>query len=275
LGHRKRGRLRVLSHELARLHPELDTPDAEIASGHVLVDGRIITNPRSLVPPAAAIVVRQERELRGELKLRAALSAFEVDVSGRVCLDLGAAAGGFTRALLNARAARVYAVDAGHGQLLGSLRNDTRVVNLERVNLGELDRTLVPEPVEVVTIDLSYLAIADAAPQLETLEIGAEAELIALVKPMFELGLAASPTDADELRAAVEAAQRGLQRTGWRTVDTIRSPLEGARGAIEFFVRACRALRPSGPSARSSAPPSRGGPPARTRAPTRRAGHGG
>jgi 23S rRNA (cytidine1920-2'-O)/16S rRNA (cytidine1409-2'-O)-methyltransferase len=265
----------VLAHELVRLHPELESPDAEIASGHVLVDGRVVTNPRSLVPPTASIVVRQERELRGEVKLRAALSAFDVNISGRVCLDLGAAAGGFTRALLAAGAARVYAVDAGHGQLLGSLRNDARVVNLERVNLGDLDRTLAPEAVDVITIDLSYLAIADAAPQLEPLEISAEAELIALVKPMFELGLAAPPIEAIELGAAVVSAERALERTGWRTVKTIRCPHEGARGAIEFFVHARRALRPSGPSARTSAPPSRAGPRARTRARRRRAGRGG
>lgn len=265
----------MLAHELVRLHPELESPDAEIASGHVLVDGRVVTNPRSLVPPTASIVVRQERELRGEVKLRAALSAFDVNISGRVCLDLGAAAGGFTRALLAAGAARVYAVDAGHGQLLGSLRNDARVVNLERVNLGDLDRTLAPEAVDVITIDLSYLAIADAAPQLEPLEISAEAELIALVKPMFELGLAAPPIEAIELGAAVVSAERALERTGWRTVKTIRCPHEGARGAIEFFVHARRALRPSGPSARTSAPPSRAGPRARTRARRRRAGRGG
>jgi 23S rRNA (cytidine1920-2'-O)/16S rRNA (cytidine1409-2'-O)-methyltransferase len=276
LGPRKRGRLRVLAHELARLYPDLERLDEEIASGRVRVDGRIVTNPRSLVPPNASIVVKPERELRGEVKLRAALSAFTLGVAGRVCLDLGAAAGGFTRALLAAGAARVYAVDAGHGQLLGSLRSDTRVVNLERVNLGDLDPALVPETVEVITIDVSYLAVAEAAPQLEPLELGHEADLIALVKPMFELGLPAPPTGRHELQAAVCAAAAGLERVGWRTVKRIRSPVEGARGAIEFFVHARRAtLTPSGSSARTSAPASRAGLPARTRARRRRAGRGG
>jgi len=100
--------------------------------------------------------------LRGEAKLRAALSGFGVGVTGRVCLDLGAAAGGFTRVLLEAGAARVYAVDAGFGQLLGSLRQDPRVVNLEATNVAALDTALVPDAIELVTIDVSYLALAAA-----------------------------------------------------------------------------------------------------------------
>src|SRR5262245_23079822 len=103
--------------------------------------------------------------LRGEAKLRHGLRAMAVPVEGRVALDVGAAAGGFTRVLLEAGAVRVYAVDAGHGQLLGSLRQDPRVVALERTNLGALTLELVPDVVEVVTMDLSYLPVARAAPQ--------------------------------------------------------------------------------------------------------------
>src|SRR5579885_3286776 len=121
----------------------------------------------------------RSRELRGTIKLRAALAAFAVEVAGRVALDVGASTGGFTVALLEAGAARVYAVDAGFGQLLGRLRQDARVVNLERTNLAALE---LPEPIDLVTVDLSYLSIALAAPQLPRAP-----ELIALVKPMFEL----------------------------------------------------------------------------------------
>ena len=112
-------------------HRQVEHPAAAILAGRVLVDGRIVTNPRSLVRSDAAIVVRDPKPLRGETKLRAALAGLDVRVSGCVGLDLGAAAGGFTRALLAAGVRRVYAVDAGHGQLLGSLRQDARVVNLE------------------------------------------------------------------------------------------------------------------------------------------------
>ena len=107
-----------------------------------------------------------------------------------MCLDLGAAAGGFTRVLLESGAARVYAVDAGFGQLLGSLRQDPRVVNLEATNVAALDTHLIPEPIEVVTIDVSYLALAAAVAQLDRITIVPGADLIGLVKPMFELRLA-------------------------------------------------------------------------------------
>jgi 23S rRNA (cytidine1920-2'-O)/16S rRNA (cytidine1409-2'-O)-methyltransferase len=130
----------------------------------VLVDGRPIDNPRSLVRVGARITLRVEAPLRGEAKLRAALAAFGVSPAGRVALDLGAAAGGFTRVLLQAGASRVYAVDAGYGQLLGSLRQDQRVVVLERVNLGDLDTSCVPEAIELFTIDLSYLSLHEAVP---------------------------------------------------------------------------------------------------------------
>jgi 23S rRNA (cytidine1920-2'-O)/16S rRNA (cytidine1409-2'-O)-methyltransferase len=108
--------------------------------------------------------LRTPQPLAGEAKLRAALAAFAPAVQGRIALDVGAAAGGFTRVLLEAGARRVYAVDAGFGQLLGSLRQDPRVVNLERTNLGVLDAALVPDPIELVTIDVSYISLASAVP---------------------------------------------------------------------------------------------------------------
>src|ERR1019366_5935529 len=101
--------------------------------------------------------------LRGEAKLSAALTAFGIDVSGRVALDVGAAAGGFTRVRLEAGARRVDAVDAGHGQLLGSLRQDPRVVNLEATNVGDLTAGMIPDPIEGGSIDVSYLSLSAAA----------------------------------------------------------------------------------------------------------------
>lgn len=211
-----------------------------VREGRVLVDRFPVRNPRSLVRRDAAIAVVQRTELRGETKLRAALGAFAIDVRGRVALDVGAAAGGFTRALLDAGARRVYAVDVGYGQLLGSLRQDARVVVLERTNLADLDARLVPEPVEIVTVDVSYVALAGAVPQLSAIEFSPRAELIALVKPQFELGLAQPPRDAKTLEHAVGAAIAGIEAAGWRVVADIESPERGSRGAIEFFVHAER-----------------------------------
>jgi 23S rRNA (cytidine1920-2'-O)/16S rRNA (cytidine1409-2'-O)-methyltransferase len=237
----------LLAH-LARRHPELEDPEALVREGRVLVDGFPVRNPRSLVRRDAAVVVAEPQALRGAAKLRAALEAFPVDVDGRVALDVGAAAGGFTRVLLDAGARRVYAVDAGHGQLLGSLRQDERVVNLEATNLGELDRTLVPVPVELVTIDVSYLSLAAAVPQLERVELAPDAEVVALVKPMFELGLGRAPEDDATLESALGRACEGIAAAGWTVLGSIRSPVRGAGGSSEFLVHARYAAAGTSPS---------------------------
>jgi 23S rRNA (cytidine1920-2'-O)/16S rRNA (cytidine1409-2'-O)-methyltransferase len=122
------------------------------------------------------MVVVTPKLLRREVKLQAALDTFQLSVSGRVALDMGASTGGFTRVLLTAGAPRCYAVDVGHGQLLGSLRCDSRVVNLESTNLGDLDRRLVPEIIDVITMDLSYLSLASAVPQLDRIAIADNAD---------------------------------------------------------------------------------------------------
>jgi 23S rRNA (cytidine1920-2'-O)/16S rRNA (cytidine1409-2'-O)-methyltransferase len=178
--------------------------------------------------------------LRGEAKLRAALAVFGVDVRGRTCLDVGAAAGGFTRVLLESGAARVYAVDAGFGQLLGSLRQDPRVLNLEATNVSKLDMRLVPDPIDVVTIDVSYLALAAAAAQLGGIVLAADADLVGLVKPMFELRLPTAPTDQKTVEAAIERAATGIEEAGWRVVGSMPSPVLGGRGAVEALLHARR-----------------------------------
>jgi 23S rRNA (cytidine1920-2'-O)/16S rRNA (cytidine1409-2'-O)-methyltransferase len=236
-------RLRPLATELARRFPDVGDPRVTIAAGDVLVDGIPNRNPASLVASSCAIALRRPARLRGEAKLRHAVDAFGVGIEGRVALDVGAAAGGFTRVLLEAGAARVYAVDAGHGQLLGSLRQDRRVVVLERTNLGDLTRRLVPDELGVVTMDLSYLPIARAAPQLEPLRISPGAELVALVKPQHELALGSPPIGDEQVRAAVDHAASGLEACGWCVIATTRSPVTGSRGAVEWLLQARRQRR--------------------------------
>jgi 23S rRNA (cytidine1920-2'-O)/16S rRNA (cytidine1409-2'-O)-methyltransferase len=175
------------------------------------------------------------RELRGSMKLRAALDAFGVSPAGRICLDVGASTGGFTSVLIERGAAKVYAVDVGHGQLLGSLRQDPRVVNLERTNIAD---AVIEEPIDLVTVDVSYLSLAEAVRQLERLAFGDGAELVGLVKPMFELRLANAPKDDASLDEAIERATAGVSRAGWRVVKTMASAVRGTKGAIEGFVHA-------------------------------------
>lgn len=172
--------------------------------------------------------------------MRAALAGFGIDVHGRVCLDLGAAAGGFTRVLLEGGAACVYAVDAGFGQLLGSLRQDPRVRNLEATNVSKLDTRLIPDAIQVVTIDVSYLALAAAVAQLGGIVIAADADLVGLVKPMFELRLPTAPSEVNLVAEAVERAAVGIEAAGWHVVASMPSPVLGGRGAVEALLHARR-----------------------------------
>ena len=192
--------------------------------------------PRHTAPDALA----SHAPLRGEANLRAALAGFDVRAAGKICLDLGAAAGGFTRVLLEAGAMRVYAVDAGFGQLLGSLRQDPRVVNLETTNVATLDTRLIPDSIELVTVDVSYLALAAAVAQLDRIAMAHDADLIGLVKPMFELRLATAPSDAISVDAATERAASGIAAAGWRVIGTMPSPVLGGRGAVEALLHARR-----------------------------------
>ena len=233
---------RKLASELARRRHDLPDPVALIEAGRVLVDGAVVSNPASMVSPGSAIVVDDPEPLRGTLKLGPALDRFGVDVAGRVCLDAGASAGGFTSTLLDRGARRVYAVDVGYGQLLGSLRQDERVVSLERTNVADLDGALVPDPVDVVTLDLGYLSLAEGVPQLNGLAFAPGADLVALVKPMFELRLGAPPEDRPTLDDALARATDGVERAGWRVVGSMDSPVRGGGGAAELFLHARRAL---------------------------------
>jgi 23S rRNA (cytidine1920-2'-O)/16S rRNA (cytidine1409-2'-O)-methyltransferase len=223
---------------LRRRFPDVDDPVTVIRQGDVLVSGAVIANPRAQVRIDARIQLLQTRPLRGTVKLSHALDAFGLDLRGLVALDLGAAAGGFT--LLDAGIARVFAVDAGVGQLRGSLRLDPRVVNLERTNLAELDARLIDEPVDLITMDLSYLAVADAAGQLGGVMLSAGARMIALVKPTFELHASSLHARPEEVADAVMVATTALSDQGWEVVANVPSPIRGSNGAVEHFLYARR-----------------------------------
>jgi 23S rRNA (cytidine1920-2'-O)/16S rRNA (cytidine1409-2'-O)-methyltransferase len=240
LPRRPRAPFVALAALLRRRFPDLDDPVAAIAAGHVVVDGRLLHNPAARVRRDAAVRVRPPAHLRGEAKLGAALDALGLDVSGAVAVDVGAAAGGFTAALLGRGAARVYAVDVGHGQLRAALRLDPRVVALERTNVAALDHLLVPEPVDLVTMDLSYLAVAAAVPSLGRLRLSCGAALVALVKPTFELRAPSLVIDVGQVRAAIGAAAAAIDAAGWTPVACTLPATTGAGGAVEAFVEAHR-----------------------------------
>jgi 23S rRNA (cytidine1920-2'-O)/16S rRNA (cytidine1409-2'-O)-methyltransferase len=248
----RRARFVALVDVLARLHPSAG--EDAILGGRVLVDGRVVSSSNARVRADASIRVLPVRRLRGDQKLSHALDTFGVEVSGRVVVDIGASAGGFTTALVDRGAARVYAVDTGMGQLIGRLRVDERVVNLEGTNLGELDAAVVTEVVELVTVDVSYLALADAIPQLDRIHIAEDADLVALVKPTFELRRGSLAAADEDVLAAVESVKHTLSIHGWSVVDVCAAPQTGRHGAREAFIHATTGRRrPASPPVHGAA----------------------
>jgi 23S rRNA (cytidine1920-2'-O)/16S rRNA (cytidine1409-2'-O)-methyltransferase len=236
-----RPRFRNVVCHVQATRPDITDPEAAIAARRLIVDGVIVTNANAQVRTDAPVILRRPDRLRGEAKLEAALRGFGVTCTSAVCLDVGAAAGGFTRVLVRHGAALVYALDAGVGQLRGDLRADPRVVNLERVNVADAAQVIPAyPPIQLMTADLSYISLADALPQLTGVPFAARADLIALVKPMFELGRSRPPTEDADLDEALNAATYGAARAGWKILSVTESPVSGSRGAREALLHARR-----------------------------------
>ncbi len=182
---------------------------------------------------------------RGGLKLAHGLDHFAIDPTGLTCLDLGASTGGFTDVLLDRGAACVYAVDVGHGQLAWKLRNDPRVTVLERTNARYLGRNEVPEPVELMACDASFIGLETLLPAPLALAAPG-ARLIALIKPQFEVGkgqvgkggVVRDPELHAQVCARIEAWLGA--REGWRVLGVTESPILGPEGNKEFLIAALR-----------------------------------
>ena len=216
---------------------------ALILAGRVKVGGEVVSKAGASVPDGAAIdVVEPDFPWvgRGGVKLAHALDTFGIDVTGREALDIGASTGGFTDVLLQRGARRVVALDVGHGQLDWRLREDPRVVVLERRNARQLERGWLPAPVDVVTIDVSFISLRLILPALPPV-LTPGADIVALVKPQFEAGrdevgrggLVKDPAihDAVLARVTASAASFGLARVGMTP-----SPITGATGNQEFLM---------------------------------------
>ena len=181
---------------------------------------------------------------RGGIKLAHALDHFAIDVAGFIALDVGASTGGFTDVLLQKGAAKVYAVDVGHGQLAWKLRQDPRVAVLERVNARYLTAEQVPEPPDIVVCDASFIGLETVLPAALGLA-KPQAQLVALIKPQFEVGpervgkggVVRDPALHQEVCARIAAWLTGR---GWDVVGIVESPIRGPEGNIEFLVYARR-----------------------------------
>ncbi|MFI5041469.1 MAG: SAM-dependent methyltransferase, partial [Acidimicrobiales bacterium] len=224
----------TLQSRVARLWPDWPPEEVEraILTGEVVVSGRVLANPLAQITSDASVRHAPSGELAGHRKLRWALERFDIRADGRVVVDVGASTGGFTQAWLDVGAGRVHAVDVGHGQLRGSLRQDPRVVTWERTNVAELSTVLIPETVGAFSVDVSYLSLSSAVAQLGGLTIGPAADLLGLVKPMFELRLATIPHERSVLDQARDAAIDGVAASGWRIEGAEECPVRGGRGAV-------------------------------------------
>ncbi len=182
---------------------------------------------------------------RGGLKLDHALTLWPVVVAGRTVLDVGASTGGFTEVCLSRGAARVYAVDVGHGQLHATLASDPRVVELSGTDARALNATLIPDAPDLIVTDVSFISLAKALPAALALA-GRGAELVALVKPQFEVGrerVGKGGLVKDEAARAQALADviAWLESVGWRVLATADSPVTGGDGNREFLLLAAKA----------------------------------
>jgi 23S rRNA (cytidine1920-2'-O)/16S rRNA (cytidine1409-2'-O)-methyltransferase len=218
-----------------------------VMAGAVEVDGRRVDKPGTQVGEAAAVAVVERGEpyvSRGGRKLEAALDALGIDPAGAVCLDVGASTGGFTDCLLQRGAARVYAVDVGYGQLDYRLRTDPRVVVMERVNVRYLPADALPEPVDLVTVDVSFISLTKVVPALLPHLKNPGGELLALVKPQFEAGrgqVGKGGIVRDEemrrrvVRETAEAVAALGAEAGLQLVAVVDSAVPGTGGNVEAF----------------------------------------
>ena len=238
----KKQRLDLLLVE-RRLAPSRQRARAMIMAGNVLVNNKPATKAGFLVCATDAIGLKGKDipyVSRGGLKLEGALQSLELDPKGRICLDVGASTGGFTDCLLQHGASRVYAVDVGYGQLAWKLRQDSRVVVIERTNIRHMAAETIPEPVDLVTIDVSFISLKLVVPAV-TIFMGRDARILALIKPQFEVGRnqvgkGGVVRDARLHMEVIEKLSAFFKTKGLTSNMVLPSPILGPKGNREFFI---------------------------------------
>ncbi len=213
-----------------------------IMSGLVFVDGQRADKPGMQVSPDASVEVKGAAlpyVSRGGFKLEKALKVFPVDPAGKVCIDCGASTGGFTDVLLKNGAGKVYSVDVGYGQLAWSLRQDERVVNMERTNIRYISSEQIPEPVDIAVMDLSFISIKLVLPAVCPL-LKDGGELICLIKPQFEagreeVGKKGVVRDKNVHLAVIDGILEFAPGAGMTVMGLDYSPIKGPEGNREYL----------------------------------------
>jgi 23S rRNA (cytidine1920-2'-O)/16S rRNA (cytidine1409-2'-O)-methyltransferase len=238
---RKRQRLDLLLVE-RQLVGSREEGRRKILAGEVLVNDQTIAKAGSLIESGAQIRVKAASPYvsRGGLKLEKALDEFAIDVSGKTALDVGASTGGFTDCLLAHGAAKVFTVDVGYGQLDWKLRNDPRVVVIEKTNIRYLEPKALPDPVELATIDVSFISLKLVLPRVKAF-LSERGEIVALIKPQFEVGKGkvgkgGVVRSAEEQARVIEEIKDAAPGFGYKVRGVTESPLLGPAGNREFFI---------------------------------------
>jgi 23S rRNA (cytidine1920-2'-O)/16S rRNA (cytidine1409-2'-O)-methyltransferase len=216
---------------------------AMIMAGNVLVNSQLVEKSGYLISKDSDIMLKGEAlpyVSRGGLKLEKALKSFEVSAQGLVCMDVGASTGGFTDCLLQHGAARVYAVDVGYGQLAWQLRQDARVIPIERMNIRNMPLNMLSEPVDLVTIDVSFISLKIVVPAVMKFT-RKPARIIALIKPQFEVGkgkVGKGGVVRDPLQheSVIDELHRFFKDSGCASLPVVPSPILGPSGNREFLI---------------------------------------
>ncbi|HUI67144.1 MAG TPA: TlyA family RNA methyltransferase [Nitrospirota bacterium] len=220
---------------------------AMIFAGQVLVSGQKIDKAGALVPEEAEVRILGESlpyVSRGGLKLEAALKEFQIVAAGKVALDVGASTGGFTDCLLQSGVKKVYAVDVGYGQMAWRLRQDARVVTIERTNIRDIEPSLLPEPIDIAVADVSFISLEKVVPGILRF-LKPDAEIIALIKPQFEVGKGrvgkgGIVRDEAARTAVVNRITDYFRGLGLEVKGVIPSPITGQDGNVEYLIYALR-----------------------------------
>ncbi len=221
----------------------IESARALIMSGRVLVNGQKIDKAGALIEAGSDIrIIGEDIKYvsRGGIKLEKALLEFKTDVKDKVCLDIGASTGGFTDCLLQSGAKKVYAVDVGYGILAWKLRNDPRIVNIEKTNIRYLDKSLIKERADIITIDVSFISLTMVIPSAIDL-LMPQGIIIALIKPQFELGKedvekGGVVKDEKKHEKAIEKIKGFAISLGLEIKGVIESPILGQKGNMEFLI---------------------------------------
>lgn len=218
---------------------------ALILEGKVLVNGQKTEKPGTIVDEGSLITLCGEflpYVSRGGVKLEAAIKKFSIDVKDKVAMDVGASTGGFTDCLLQYHAKRVYAIDVSYGQLAWKLRNDPRVIPIERTNIRYMSEEKIPEKIDIVTVDVSFISLKLVIPKIIGF-LGKKGEIIALIKPQFEVGRGEVDRggvvkDPKKREKAVQEIKEFFESLNLKVIGIIQSPIHGQKGNIEYLIYA-------------------------------------